>query len=88
MNSDFDHEELDISYPCKWGYRIICTDETAVRAAVAGIVGEVGHSLIKSHTSKTGKYCSLQLELTVRDEEHRLEILRELQEVAEVKYVL
>ncbi len=81
-------DNLDLRYPCVWGYRIIAASEGAVRKAVAAIVGEAEHSLTASNTSKTGRYLSFNLELTVHDEDHRKSILAALQNVQEIKYVL
>lgn len=78
----------EISYPCSWTYRIICTREEPVRAAVLGIVGGIEHGLRHLGASSAGNYQRLELVLEVRDEAHRNEIYVALGRVAEVRFVL
>jgi len=54
-----------IQYPCSWVYQVIGTDETAIRDFVADLVGTADYELSYSNASRTGKYCSLRLKLTV-----------------------
>lgn len=86
--SPIEGEKLDLEFPCPWTYTIFGADEELLRAAAAEIVGEAQHTLEFSHESKSGKYRSLHLEVTVTDDEHRLRIFRELHEHADVAYVL
>jgi putative lipoic acid-binding regulatory protein len=64
----------EISYPCFWTYRVICTDEPALRSAVASIVGAAEHTLERIGDSASGRYHRLELVVSVRDEAHRNEI--------------
>ena len=66
----------EIVYPCRWEYKTIGADEDEMRAAIAEIVVYLDHSLSSSNTSRTGRYCSLLLAVTVRSESHRNEFLR------------
>lgn len=79
----------ELEYPRSWSYRIICTDETVLRAAVPGIVGKaVQHSLIHVGASGSGRYQRLELSLEVRDQAQRDAIFRALGAVLGVKFVL
>lgn len=78
----------EISYPCSWTYRIICTREEVVRAAMPGIVGPVEHSLQSLGTSSAGRYQRLELVLEVRDEAHRNQVFAALGRLEEVRFVL
>lgn len=78
----------EISYPTSWTYRIICTREDAVRAAVTGIVGPIEHRLQNLGQSSAGRYKRLELVLEVRDEAHRNEIFAALGRLTEVRFVL
>ena len=78
----------EITYPCRWGYRIIGTSRKAIRAAVDEVVVDAEHTLDVSNTSATGKYVSFRLEVLVRDEPHRLGIHQVLSELGCVKIVL
>jgi putative lipoic acid-binding regulatory protein len=78
----------EIHYPCSWTYRIICTREDAVRAAVPGIVGPLAHRLQHLGASSAGRYQRLELVLEVRDEAHRNEIFAALGRLSEVRFVL
>jgi len=75
----------EIEYPCQWEFKVIGTDEAALRRAIEEIVGDRPHELTFSHRSRGGKYSSLRLSVHVDDEECRNAIfvaLRERDEVA------
>ncbi len=78
----------EIAYPCSWSYRIICTSEGPVRAAVMEIVGRIEHSLQHLGVSSAGRYQRLELVVQVRDEAHRNEIFAALGRLPEVRFVL
>ena len=78
----------EIEYPCPWTYRIICTDESAVRAAVFEIVAGAEHTLVHVQTSASGRYQTLQLDLVVRDEAHRLAIFEALARHPAVRFMV
>lgn len=78
----------EIDYPATWSYQVIGSDEALVREAVASVVLEREHSLRLTNTSRTGKYISLRLELTVVDEADRLAIFEALAAHAHVRIVL
>ncbi|NOT29390.1 MAG: DUF493 domain-containing protein [Planctomycetes bacterium] len=77
-----------IPYPCSWPYRILCGDEAAVRAAIAGIVGEAAHTLTQLGASSSGRISRLELVVTVRDEDQRNTIFAALVCTASVRFVL
>ena len=79
---------LEIPYPCLWNYRIIGTEEEAMRALVADVAGDDSYRLVRSNRSHSGKYVALLLTLVVRDEEHRLGVFRHLADAETIRYVL
>ncbi|MFC1806314.1 DUF493 domain-containing protein [Planctomycetota bacterium] len=81
-------QKPDISYPCRWGYRVIGTSQETIRAAIDEVVGDNHHSVELSNTSATGKYVSFRLEVLVRDEAHRVRIHEALSQFACVRTVL
>jgi len=78
----------EIDYPTTWSYQLIGSDEALVRAAVAAIVAAREHTLQLTKTSRTGKYCSLRLEIVVADEADRLGLFQALATHAAVRFVL
>jgi putative lipoic acid-binding regulatory protein len=88
MTTDPRPSRPDIDYPCPWGYRIIGENEEAIRDAVASIIGDVEHALDPSNTSRTGRYCSVELRLIVRDEAHRVAIFEGLTKHHAIRFVL
>ncbi len=60
-----------IDYPCTWAYTVIGADAEAVCAAIAEVFDERDYAAAPSRTSRTGKYCSYVVELTVVDEADR-----------------
>ena len=78
----------NIEYPTPWTYRIVGLSEEAVRTHVSELVGEAEHELVHSNASKTGKYVSLALTLTVVDEAYRLTLYQDLVAHEMIKMVL
>lgn len=78
----------ELSYPCSWTYRIICTDESALRGEIAGIVGAAEHTLRHIGDSSSGRYLRMELVVSVRDEAHRNAIFVALGRAAMVRFVL
>lgn len=83
-----DGRRPEIDYPCTWSYRIIGADELRLREAAIGIAGTAEYTLTLALESSGGKYRSLQLEVLVRDEEHRLGLFAALRNHPDVRFVL
>jgi putative lipoic acid-binding regulatory protein len=77
-----------ISYPCSWTYRIVCSDEPALRAFVLELVGTAEHRLTSLGASSGGRYRRVELVLSVRDEAHRNEVFAALSRSTLVRFVL
>lgn len=78
----------DIDYPCPWGYKIIGSDVELLRSAIAEVIQERPHTITPSHTSLTGRYLCLDVQLIVTSEECRIEIYEGLRRHPAVKVVL
>ena len=81
-------DKPEISYPCRWGYRVIGTGHEPIRAAIDEVVGDHEHTLEVGNTSSGGKYVSYHLEVLVHTEASRLGIYEALSEFACIKIVL
>jgi putative lipoic acid-binding regulatory protein len=79
--------QLEITYPCRWEFRVIGVAENALRAAVAGVLAGRDGTVALANRSATGKYCSLMVEVLVHDEDTRLAIQRSLHEHPHVRMV-
>ena len=79
---------LDLPYPCDWRYRIIGTDATKLRAAAESIAGNSEYEIHDGNTSRNARYLSIELAMTVRDEDHRLRVFAELAAHDDVRFVL
>lgn len=77
-----------VEYPCQWLYKIIGNDENEMRKAVAEIIQDGDCIIIPSNTSRTGKYHSMNVEVSVPDEEHRNVIYQAFKEDPRIKMVL
>ncbi len=84
----FEGQTPEIHYPCTWTFRIIGADEGALRVAVLEIIGETEHTLVLANQSSHGRFRSLELELVVRDDAHRLGIYEALGRHKAVRLVL
>jgi putative lipoic acid-binding regulatory protein len=83
-----DKHKPQIDYPCSWEYKVIGNDEFALRQAVAEVMADVEYEVSFSHFSRTGKYCSLSVELTVVDEEQRRSLFAALKQHDDILLVL
>lgn len=73
-NSGDSPSKAEIRYPCRWEYRLIAVDKHAALRAVKEVVCERAYTLRESRRSKSGKYLSIMLQLTVHSEADRLEL--------------
>ena len=67
-------EKPEVAYPCQWEYKLIGQDEELMRHAAAEVLADKEHAITPSHQSRTGKYCSILIKVTVVDEDARLSI--------------
>ena len=81
-------EKPSIDYPCSWLYKVIGLDEEALRRAIEIVIGDKDVLITRSNTSSSGKYCSLNVEFVVEDEETRLRYYQHLKNHAAVKVVM
>jgi uncharacterized protein len=80
--------EPEIDYPCPWTYKVIGSDEAALRRTIASAVEGLEHTLEPSRTSSGGKYCSLSLVVVVSGHEQRRAIGSRLGSDPHVRLVL
>lgn len=78
----------EIEYPCLWNFKIIGREEEHMRRAIAKIVGDSDYTLTFSNQSRHGKYRSLNLDMVVLDESHRLNIYEALRHHRSIRIVL
>ena len=79
--------QVSIDYPCLWSYKVIGSDEAAMRAAIADVTAGVG-DVTAFRSSTTGKYVSLNVAVQVEDEQRRITIYEALRKEPSVKMVL
>lgn len=85
--NDIEHE-LQLEYPCNWCYKVVGAEREALEEAIRSVVQPRGFSVSHSHTSRTGKYISLNLDLLVHNEDDRQFIYEALKAHRDVKMVL
>ena len=78
----------DIDYPCPWLFKVIGSGYREVETAIKEVVGDASFKITPSNASRGGKYHSVNLEMEVASEEHRLAIYRDLGACASIKVVL
>ncbi|MCE9594740.1 MAG: DUF493 domain-containing protein [Planctomycetes bacterium] len=83
-----DGRRPEITYPCRWSYRVIGADEVRLRAAAEEVLGRTEHTLVLALQSSGGKYRSLELDVLVRDEAHRLAVFDALVKHPDVRFVI
>ena len=81
-------DKLRLEYPCPWIYKIIGTDQDEMRRAVSEIVQDRPCKISFSHQSETARYISLNVELIVESEAHRIELYLALKAHRAIRLVL
>jgi putative lipoic acid-binding regulatory protein len=77
-----------IDYPCVWQYKVIGMERETVCTAISEHLGDAPYSLADSRTSSGGKYVSVNLEVTVYSDYHRLRLYQVLGDHPDIKVVL
>jgi len=81
-------QKVVIEYPCNWCYKVIASEQAALKKAIHDVIEEREHTLKHSNTSKTGKYVSMNLDLLVHNEDDRTFIFDALKRHQDIKMVL
>jgi uncharacterized protein len=81
-------ERLLISYPCTWTYKVVGADRLILREIITAACAELTVTISDSRSSASGRYYSLNVDVTVPDETTRLALYRTLTSHPEVKIVL
>jgi uncharacterized protein len=86
--TDDEKRKVQLEYPCPWVYKIIGPDADEMKRAVAEIIRDRTYKLSPSHSSKTAKYQSLNVELSVESESQRTTLYETLKAHRAIKLVL
>lgn len=78
----------DIQYPCRWHYRLIGEERTAILEAIRASMDVTTCTIEEGNVSSGGRYCSLNVEITVANEAERLRFYRLFAEHPAVRVVL
>lgn len=73
-------DESAIQYPCEWSYRIIGTNEQALRQAVSDCLADRPYQLTLSNQSRNKTYLSMNVAVAVRtqaERDHFFDLLRQ-----------
>lgn len=81
-------QKVVIGYPCNWCYKVIASEQAALKKAIHNVIEEREHKLTSSNKSKTGKYISMNLDLLVHNEDDRTFIFDALKRHQDIKMVL
>jgi uncharacterized protein len=85
-NKSQDRPKID--YPCVWTYKVIGEDHALLKDAIVEACCPHAVIISHSHSSRKGKYHSVNAELVVPDEGARLRIYATLKSNSAVKIVL
>ena len=88
MPFDFHGEKLRLMYPCQWIYKVIGSGQEQIRTAIDEVIQHQDYTVTFSNSSKTGKYCCLNLEMEVYSEENRTDIFSALRSHPNIQLVL
>ena len=88
MLYDLRNEKLELDYPCTWTYKVIGAGQEVLRLAIDEIVHDREFSLTLSNESRTGKYCCLNLQMTVDSDTSRRQIYDALRSHPLIRLIL
>ncbi len=77
-----------IQYPREWSYRIIGTDEGALRQAASESLGSLAYGITLSNQSQGKTYLSMNITVTVETEAMRDQIFSALEKHPAVRFTL
>jgi putative lipoic acid-binding regulatory protein len=80
--------EPTIEYPCEWSFRIIGTDEQALRQAASESLGTLANRVTLSNQSRGKKYLSMNIALDVETQAMRDQIFAALERHPAVRFML
>jgi uncharacterized protein len=85
---DATKHEHHFEYPCIWIYKIIGTDQPEMESTVAEIIRDRSYKISLSRRSEKARYISLNVELIVESESHRIDLYKALKAHNAIKLVL
>lgn len=88
MSYDLSKEKLQLTYPCQWTYKVIGAGEEILRLAISDILPDRDYSVTLSNQSRTGKYCCLNLQMTVDSDEDRTQLYEALRRHSLIRIIL
>lgn len=78
----------EITYPCRWSYRVVGAPEEAIRALIREVMGSADYEIHGARPSSKGSYVAVHVSVDVRDEAHRTGLYDALLAADVVKLVL
>ena len=88
MTTTLNNQNLEITYPCEWAIKVIGSDEKAMCAIADSIIKGAAYTVSPSNTSRTGKYVSIKIKLTLFSSEEKNDIYEKFSKHKEIKFVL
>jgi uncharacterized protein len=82
------HCKPDIEYPCQWQFRLIGENLAAMMEAIGKSADIALCRISEGNVSSGGRYLSLNLELTVQDDEERLRLYQDFSKHPAIRIVL
>ncbi len=80
--------QAQIDYPTEWRYKVIGENREQIIQAIDEVLNLKDYKLRDSHSSRTGKFISLQLSLIVENEQERNRIFISLKNHHNIKIVI
>lgn len=77
-----------LEYPCRWTYKVIGSDREEMEKVIGEIIQGCNCTITPSHTSRSGLYHCLNVEILVHDEGHRTGVYEQLRGHPVIKMVL
>jgi putative lipoic acid-binding regulatory protein len=80
--------KLHLDYPCQWIYKIIGTNQDEMQSAVTELIRDRPCKISFSRRNEMARYISLNVEVIVESESHRMDLYYALKAHPAIKVVL
>ncbi len=87
-NLDKNSPRLKLEYPCQWVFKVIGPHQESIRKAIGEIIKGKEYEIDLSNKSRKGKYCCINIDMMIDNEEERDAIYKSLKANSHIIMVL
>ncbi len=77
-----------LTFPCEWVIKLIGSDEDKIKKTASDVINDRTFTMTTSNKSRTGKYVSIKIKLTLLSSEEKDILYKKFNECKDIKFVL